>query len=185
MKLKMLVSVLGALAVTVATLLPLPTVGPKAQAQQSCLSFHALLQARLFPDDLLRPDDAWGGDIAAYLGQEFLHGYASMNDGSETWRRWVGMGSETSNLYDFGNGNTLIVSSIHSTFPTPPGHGSSATTIVGQYQASGKIMSGTGRFQNASGTLNISGPWLAYDLDKPLPHGRWNGEVNGNVCGVQ
>ena len=46
---------------------------------------------------------------------------------------------------------------------------------------------GTGRFRNASGFVNFSGPWIAYPLtaDPNGPwSGVWHGEINGRICNV-
>ena len=159
--------------------LPLPV-----QSQQNCPSFRILIQAELLvPELLLREGDAWGGYIHGYLGQEPLHGRWSGNNGNIVNHAHVGLGHDGSELFDFGGGNTLTTVSAHSTFPNPPGL--LPLGAGGLYQSAGKISGGTGRFQNASGNVFESGPWVAWDLDKELPQGRFNGQVTGNICGVE
>jgi hypothetical protein len=68
-------------------------------------------------------------------------------------------------------------------FPSPPGKGG-----LGRYNGNtAKIIRGTGRFQNASGNLNDTGPYIAWpDGASPIGFsGRWNGEVSGNICGIR
>jgi len=171
-------------AVAVAALL---CPAPSLQAQQNCPSFHALLQYQLLNFDLLlRPGDDWGGYFYGYLGQEFLHGNGSGNDGTVTWHQHIGMGKGGSQFFDFGydndgNHNTFTTFSTQGTFPNPPGQ----FPVGGTYQGAHKIAAGTGRFANASGNLFIKGPYVVWDLDKALPQGRFNAEITGNICGVE
>ena len=160
----------------------LPAAGPKAQAQQSCPSFHALLQAELFPENPVRPGDVWGGNAYAFLDQndQALVGRFSGEDGEGSWQGKVGMGRGGSYAFDFGNGNTFTAGAIHATFPNPAG-----TYGFGMYQSSWKIQEGTGRFANASGNLFTTGPYTAWSPDGEHVYGRWNGEVKGNICGVE
>ncbi len=154
-----------------------------AQAQENCLSFHVLIQADLsVPELLLREGDVWGGYAHGYLGLEPLHGRYSGNNGETLVHGRVGMGSG-SDYFDFGGGNTLTAVESHATFPSPPGLW--PLGAGGLYRAADKIAAGTGRFQNASGNLSFSGPFVVWDLDKEIPQGRWAGEVVGNICGVQ
>ncbi len=161
--------------------LPAPT--QQVQAQQNCPSFHVLIQADLLvPELLLREGDVWGGYAHGYLGQDPLHGRYSGNNGETVVHGRVGMGSG-SDFFDFGGGNTLTAVETHATFPSPPGLW--PLGAGGLYHAADKIAAGTGRFQNASGDLSFSGPFVVWDLDKELPQGRWAGEVIGNICGVE
>jgi hypothetical protein len=168
------------LAVGAAMFLSSPT--QRAQAQSGSLSFHGLIEDQLLvPDLLLRTGDDWGGYIEGYLGDEFLPGKVSGNDGTVTWHRWVGMGKDGSMYFDFGGGNTFITVASQATFPNPPG----MFPAGGMYHGAHKIASGTGRFAHASGNLLIRGPYIVWDLDKPLPQGRFDAEVTGNISGVQ
>jgi hypothetical protein len=154
----------------------------RAQAQPGSLSFHGLIEDQLLVSDLLlRPGDDWGGYIQGYLGDEFLQGKLSGNDGTVTGHRWVGMGKDGTMYFDFGNGNTFTTTATQGTFPNPPGQ----FPAGGMYQGAHKITAGTGRFAYASGNLFIRGPYLVWDLDKPLPQGRFNAEITGNISGVQ
>jgi hypothetical protein len=58
---------------------------------------------------------------------------------------------------------------------------------MGYYQAnSAKIVQGTGRFQNASGNLNVAGPFIVWTPDNGNTWlGRWNAEIKGHICGIE
>ena len=170
------VCTLAALAVFV------PAASERAQAEPGSLSFHALSQQQLFvPEFLLRPSDNWGGPIQAYLGNELLQGKASGNDGTVTWHPHSGMGKNGSTYFDFGNGNTFTTIATQGTFPNPPGQ----FPVGGSYQGAHKIVSGTGRFEHASGNLFMKGPYIVWGLENPLPQGRFNAEITGNISGVK
>ncbi len=70
-----------------------------------------------------------------------------------------------------------------SVFPNPPGHGG----VMSYYGNTAKIVRGTGKFQSASGNLNVSGPAIVWaDPNSPIGvYGRWNPKISGNVCGIQ
>ncbi len=51
--------------------------------------------------------------------------------------------------------------------------------FVGDYQASGRITTGTGLFETATGSLTIHGPFF---IGSEPPH--WTPEIEGTVCGV-
>ena len=186
MRRKTILVMIFVIAAAIAAFL-LPAAGPKAQAQQNCPSFHAILQAKLPVDVPLRPEDvgSWGGNIYAYLDQEPLVGIFSGNDGETSWHRWVGMGKGGTYKFAFGplaDNNTFTIVATQATFPNPPGK----FPIGGMYQAAWNIMEGTNRFQNASGNLFTKGPYLAWTFDNWVTvEGRFNAEITGNVCGVE
>ena len=154
----------------------------RAQADPGSLSFHALSQEQLLVAEfLLRPNDDWGGPIQAYLGDELLQGKISGTDGDVRWHSHVGMGKDGSSYFDFGNGNTFTTIATQGTFPNPPGQ----FPVGGSYQGAHKIVSGTGRFANASGNLFMKGPYIVWGLQDPLPQGRFNSEITGNISGVK
>ncbi len=149
---------------------------------QNCENFHAVIQAELFPDSVLREGDVWGGNVYAYLGSQVLIGRYSGNNGDTTSHGMAnsGVGSDA---FDFGDGNTFVATAAHSSFPTPPGWWPDMNG--GSYRAADKLYSGTGIFEAASGRLAVSGPWLVWVADTGVLRGRWNGEVTGKICGLR
>lgn len=165
----------------------IPALGSKAQAQQNCPSFQAILQGR-FPLEAplpLRDGDGWGGNVYGFLGDEPLVGIYSGDDGTVSWHKWVGMGKGGTYKFAFGpldNNNTFTIVATQATFPNPPGIFPSG----GMYQANWKIAQGTGRFQYATGNMFAKGPYIVSTTDNwATVFGRWNAEITGNICGVQ
>jgi hypothetical protein len=94
----------------------------------------------------------------------------------------VGIGcSQSGGLYVCTDSFTYEVP--NAMFPSPPGQG--MMKYIGN---TARIVSGTGKFKFASGNLNVAGPAIAWPLtsapDGPWA-GNWNGELSGQVCGVQ
>ena len=61
-----------------------------------------------------------------------------------------------------------------------------STPTLAQYNASGKVIGGTGQYANASGNVTAHGPFIL--ALPPLafpPLGAWIAELKGTVCGVQ
>lgn len=158
----------------------LPALTPQTRAQDGCEPFHAILQLKLPGDMPLRPGDTWGGEVYATLGQEVLLGLASGNDGPQKQTGTTTLLLFTGGTYkfDLGGGNTFTAQANTSTAPLLP-----KGPFFGTFRNSVRITEGEGRFRFASGNLVQSGPFLVYSFD-PL-HGRFNGEVTGNICGVQ
>ena len=157
-----------------------------AQAQPSCKDFQAIAQAWLPTSTRLAPTDTWGGPLFGFLGGDLLVGVLSGNDGDETWRPHMGAG--TGGAYTVCVGYPTCTDSFtyevpHSVFPIPPGKGG----LVPYYGNTAKIVHGTGRFQNASGNLNVNGPAFVWpDSGSPFGvSGRWNPAISGKVCGIQ
>lgn len=98
------------------------------------------------------------------------------------------MGAGTGGAYtvcvDYpGCENSFTYQVPHAVFPTPPGKGG----ITPYYGNTAKIVGGKGRFQGASGNLNVNGPAIAWpDSGSPIGFsGRWNPVVSGKICGIQ
>ena len=151
-----------------------------AQAQQDCLEFRAIGQAALpSPYDLVEGEDTWGGDVYGSLGGEFLSGIVSGNDGDLSGHGVTGMGTNGSYTFVFGT-DSFAMEVGHAAWPSAPGK-------VGflDYRGQAKIVegTGTGRFQYASGNLQWAGPAIVW-FDEFGPHGRFNAEIRGDICGV-
>jgi hypothetical protein len=120
------------------------------------------------------------------LGSDVFLGVVSGNDGDETFRQHMGEGR--GGAYTVCVGYPACTDSFtyevpHAVFPIPPGKGG----IVPYYGNTAKIVHGTGRFQNASGNLNVNGPAFVWpDSGSPFGvSGRWNPAISGKVCGIQ
>jgi hypothetical protein len=79
-------------------------------------------------------------------------------------------------LYDFGNGDTLILAIQAAAYEEPP--------TFGTYRAVNKVVGGTGRFKEAFGTLVEFGPYVAWIDSKGELQARYNGELSGTLCNV-
>jgi hypothetical protein len=179
MRRKTILALIFVFAVAIAAFLLPALVRPKpALAQDPCQAFHAVLQEELPTDIQLRPGDTWGGGVYATLGQEVLLGLTSGNDGTQSIPGTTIISKGGSYKYDFGGGNTFTAEANTSPAQLLP-HG----PFFGKFRNSQRITEGEGRFQYASGNLELSGPFIIYSF-APL-HGRFNGEVSGNICGVQ
>lgn len=167
--------------------------GSDAQAQSDCRSFQAVAQAALPSSTPLAAQtgvaDVWGGPFSGILAEEFVQGVLSGNDGAKSQDPDIGIAR--GGQYTVGVGCTTKdgVLSCTDTFTyevpvavytRPPG--------FGHYTGdSAKIVRGTGRFQAATGNLNISGAFIAWP-DPASPRGasgRWNAKIIGQLCGVQ
>jgi len=179
-------------ALAIGTLLWPNLVSP-AQAQPGCKSFVAIAHATVPSSTPLGLTvDVWGGPLYGMLGGEFLFGVLSGNDGVDLFHGTIGQGRGGS--YTVGVNCTAPVTPDtnytctdsftyevpNAVFTKPPG--------FGRYNGNtARIVGGTGRFQFASGNLNVTGPFIAWpDSNSPFGlSGRWNSELSGQVCGVQ
>jgi hypothetical protein len=174
---KPILALIFILGIAVAAFL-LPALAPQAHAQQGCLEFRAIGHGTLPSPHPLSPYDTWGADIWGYLGGEFLSGYVTGNDGATSWHGVTGTGPNGSYTYVFG-ADTFVVEIAHATFPFPPGKAG-----LGYYRGAGKIVDGTGRFQNAWGNIDWEAPFIVY-ANASIFIGRANFEIRGNICGIQ
>ncbi len=161
--------------------------GPSSQAQGGCAKFEAIVQGMLPSPLPLVGGDSWGGPIYASLGGEFLAGNISGTE-EGTGHGTIGMGRGTTYKVCFGPvgpnqcDDSFTYEAVNAVFPYPPGK-----LGTGFYQAnSAKIDEGTGRFQFASGNLNVAGPFIVWPDSNSIfgISGRWNAEIKGDICGV-
>lgn len=168
-------------------------LSPQARAQQSCTDIRGIIQATLPSSYPLAPEtDVWGGPIYFTLGGEFLVGGASGNDGGESQHgarggRYQGYlcSPDLPGALGFPPPcqDSFTYEVANSVFGFVPGK-----VGLGDYKGNtAKIISGTGRFQGASGNLNVAGPYILWN-DSTSPFGvsgRWNGEFSGKICGIR
>jgi len=125
--------------------------------------------------------DTLGGDAWGTLGSEFLAGYFSGNDGNA-----VGHGNGISNtatnghyVFVFGT-DSFTIEVAHAVFYFPFGKAG-----FGQYKGHPAIVTGTGRFQYASGSIYWEAPFIVWTPDGTNYYGRGNETITGTICGVQ
>jgi hypothetical protein len=159
-------------------------------AQSGCSQIRGLGQLRLFDFDYLtRAEDDWGGPVQILVGNtDLLLGNVSCNDG-EVWgppRSWVAHGRGGSCVYDFGNADTFITRTPEATWNLAPK--SVGVAFIGYFRGTGYVESGTGRFLNTTGTVQVEGPFDAWNLDanppETWPAGRYNSTYSGFLCNV-
>ena len=122
----------------------------------------------------------WGGNVYGSLGGEPLSGIFSGNDGDLTGHGVTGMGTNGTYVFDFGLVGSFTMNVSHAAWPAPPGK-------LGflEYRGTAKILQGTGRFETAAGNLEWSGPAIVFMPEGEPPHGYFNAEIKGFICGVQ
>jgi hypothetical protein len=153
------------------------------------VSFEAIAQAALpSSTPLFKTFDLWGGPVYGMLGSDVIpQGALSGNDGVDTWHKTVGIGRGGSYTictdYPICS-DTFTYEVPNAVFPAPPGQGG----LMRYSGNTAKIVQGTGRFQYATGNLNVSGPAIAWPDSNPGNPigalGRWNASLPGKVCGI-
>ena len=182
--------VLGLIVAVAISPLSGPNIG-SARAEPRCKSFQAIAHLSLPTSTPLAATHNWGGPLYGSLEGEVLLGILSGNDGDVTWRGAIGQGRGGSYTIGFGCApgdpyvctDTLTFEVPNSVFPSPPG-----MTGLGRYNGNtARIVGGTGRFESASGNLNVTGTFMVWpDESSPIGvFGRFNAELSGNICGVQ
>ncbi len=180
--------------VLAATLVVALAMAPAGWAQSNCKPFRALIQAIWIDPTGPLPASGvygWQGPFLGTLDGQEVSGFLSANPNATAWvptiTGAVGTEGSPSEKLDFGGGNYFVtVADNKGVFPTPPGKGG---WLMG-YIETAKIDEGQGGgiFKNASGTLAISGPGIAYPVDFSNLNGAWfgfwNGEINGRICNV-
>ncbi len=161
-----------------------------ASAQNKCVAVRGIAQIHLLdfgnPDwEGGRPGDGWVGPVQLALGEnEVLIGKVSEYDGEPGPSNHTGQGRDTGSFYfNFDKDGSFIVRYSHAVWPTLPKF---AAAFTGTFHAEGSvdITVGTGRFVKATGKMTSDGPFLAWNLDQPLPSGRFNNTLTGMLCDV-
>ncbi len=175
---------------------------PAAAAQDNCQTLRAITQAQaLSPYQGLNAPllDIWGGTVFASLGVPgarkaplALVGVFSGADADDyqtdaKGRGFGGMGLHGSYTFAFGDpaqdwhtyADTFTITLGRAVWNVGPGQ------VVGDYQASGQISHGTGRFAGATGSLTIHGAFFDAVFSPDIEYARWVPEVDGSICGVK
>ena len=180
---------LGAIALCATALLFWPDLNT-TKAQDSCQTFDALGQLIIPTTNPLETGHRWGGQVYIKMGDEYLQGLISGDDGTVVRQPNTGHGKN--GLYIIGLDcvtgtphwtctDTLNIVVPNSIFgPTAP--------IYDQYQGNSAYFNGgTGRFANAFGDITFNGPYIVWNNPTPPPPrtGRFNPEINGHICSVE
>jgi hypothetical protein len=166
------------------------SITTNAWGQNGCVAVQALGQSYLGFEHPLHQGDVWGGEVYLTLGgQEMLMGIFSGQDGTDVWNGqndMMGKGKDGTYTYAFNMredgtyADTFTTEATNAVFPNPPGKSG-----FGHYQAAHKIVSGTGRFRNASGNILVAGTYVVFPWAGGTSFGgRWNGDISGKICGV-
>ena len=158
---------------------------------QESVSVRGIGQAVTPTQVLLHENDVWGGLMCLTLdGTEVLTGVFSGQDGVAAWhspRGTMGLGKGGSLTFAFNRQadgsyrDTFTTFVVNATFPNPPGQ-----IGFGSYQGSHKIVSGTGRFRNASGILLVNGAYVFLPLAGGTTEtGYFNPDVTGHISNVE
>ncbi len=180
---------------------------PTAIAQDSCQAFRAVGQGAItFDRDSLPPvladvwdayPEAWGGQVYAYYGA--IGASAPKPTPLAGW--FYGTDSTMDTVINPNNGNSrgrdgfyVFVFGTHDAdgwhitdgftvqlgqavwTPNPSGMGK-----FGTYQASGKLINGTGVFEGATGDFTLQGDFT-YHLAAPPFFSAWNPSLVGRFC---
>ena len=173
---------------TTATLLFI--VPPLYGGDNNCVAVQGIAQIHLLdfgnPDwEGGRPGDGWVGPVQLALGpDEVLIGKVSEYDGEPGPSHHTGQGRDTGSYYfDFYEKGSFVVRYTHAVWPNLPQFKPAAT---GTFHANGSVdvTNGTGRFLNATGNIETNGTFLVWNLDAPLPSGRFNNTITGKLCNV-
>lgn len=161
-----------------------------AAAQNDCVVVRGIAQQHLLdfgnPEfEGGEPGYPWVGPVQLALGKnEALIGKVSEYDGDPGPSHHTGQGRDTGNfVFDFGADGRFIVRYSHAVWPVLPKF---VGAYVGTFHTEGSVdaTAGTGRFVNATGHFTADGPFVAWNLDAPLPSGRFNNTITGMLCGV-
>ena len=163
---------------------------PPLYGGDTCVAVRGIAQIQLLdfgnPDwEGGRPGDAWVGPVQLALGSdEVLIGKVSEFDGDPGPSNHTGQGRDTGSYYfDFGGQGSFIVRYTHAVWPTLPKY---VAAFTGTFHTNGSVdtAAGTGRFANATGNFTTGGDFFVWNLDQPLPSGRFNNTMSGSLCNV-
>ncbi len=176
-KIRLTIATLAASSVIAGTLLLGTAHEAQAQANSGAIPITGWLSGRLSVD----PDNpnarAWIAEAGFLIGDEVLS--ATIIDRAvEGKRNHVNNGGGWS-----GSELWSVTFEDGSTFELEATYNASAASAPGLFalHETGKIVNGTGRFQNASGELSIQGPFVAPKKCGLVGVPRWISEIHGSV----
>lgn len=182
------IKIFSVLVATIAMSLVIWSGTESVQAQSDCESFDALGQMIIPTTNPLAAGHRWGGNIYIKMGDEYLRGLISGEDGTVVRHPNTGHGRGGRYVIGFncvpGTPAWTCEETIELTVPNSifgPG-----APIFSRDQANSAFISGgTGRFEYASGNLTNSGPYIVWATGGTPPfNGRYNPEMHGHICGV-
>jgi hypothetical protein len=162
------------------------------QAQNSCKSFDAVGQLIIPTTNPLVAGYKWGGNVYVKMGEEYLQGLISGDDGLTV--RQHNVGHATGGLYTIGfncvgpvPGSTVWTCTDTIKIDVPNSIFGPGAPIFDQYQGNSAYFDGgTGRFASATGDITFRGPYIVWNTGGTPPrNGRFNPEINGTICGVE
>lgn len=160
------------------------------QAQAPCQSFDALGQMLIPTQQPLETGHRWGGQIYIKMGDEYLQGLISGDDGEVVRLPNTGHGKHGLYIIGFnctaGTPHWTCAETIN--IKVPNSIFGATAPIYDQYQGNSAYFDGgTGRFQYATGNITLNGPYIVWNTPGgPTPRtGRFNPELKGNICGVE
>jgi hypothetical protein len=183
------IKIISTLIATVAISLLIWFGSGPAQAQSSCLSFDALGQMIIPTTNPLGVGHRWGGDVYIKMGDEYLRGLISGEDGTVVRQPNTGHGRGGRYVIGFscvpGMPTWTCAETIELAVPNSI-FGPGAPIFSHDQANSAYINGGTGRFQYASGNITMRGPYIVWATGGTPPfNGRYNPEMNGHICGVE
>lgn len=155
-----------------------------AQEPKDCQSLAGSLGA-----SLNLSEGGWSGTAFLAIGKA-LPVKADLKDESLTTRtkppfapfeHKSGLWGAERYIFTFGaaeDDNTLLMEVDYMGMFTP-------APFLAQYNATGKIIGGTGAYANASGNVTAHGPFIVAPLPGGPPFSAWMAELKGTICGVQ
>ncbi len=157
-----------------------PARNAQAQANSGAIALTGWLSGRLDVDPENPNARAWIAEAAFLINDQLLS--ATIID------RAVEGPRSHSNEAGGWSGTELWSVTLQdgSTFELEATYNASPTSAPGLFtlHETGKIVNGTGRFQNASGELTIQGPFVAPRKCGLAGVPRWISEIHGSVVGV-